>query len=458
MSLNGLLYPSEASFGDASLPAGTQTDRITHALNRFAFGPWPGEYARVGALGIDAYLEEQLHPESIDDSDCDWRVRRLESLSAPVGTLFEYKQDYLLREMSEASVLRAVYSKRQLQEVLVEFWTDHFNVSPSKGDCAWLKAADDRDVIRKHALGRFPDMVKASVLSPAMLWYLDGRVNRRATADEQPNENYARELLELHTLGVHGGYSQRDVMEAARCLTGWYVRSDEVFRKGRVEFRAEWHDDGEKKVLGQQIPAGGGQGDLDRLVTIVCGHPATARYIAEKLCRRFISVVPPEAAVQAVTAAFQQSHGDIKATLRALFSHETFWASANQSFKRPFHFVVSALRATGADMDGSAGAQDYLTRMGHAPFQYPTPDGYPIEPEPWYGGMLWRWHFAAALADGRVEGTTVDWPKVQAWAQSPEGLMTHLLGRVPSKGELDLCTASGKGPAFLIATPAFQQC
>src|SRR5690606_39094845 len=145
--------------------------------------------------------------------------RRLEALAAPVGALYEYKEEYLLRELCRGSVLRAVYSRRQLHEAMVEVWSDHFNLHRSQREVRWLKAADDRDVIREHALGRFPELLRASALSPAMLWYLDGRVNRRTRGDEMPNENYARELMELHTLGVDGGYTQHDVMEAARCLT-----------------------------------------------------------------------------------------------------------------------------------------------------------------------------------------------------------------------------------------------
>src|SRR3989442_372228 len=179
------------------------------------------------------------------------------------------------REMTRATILRAVWSERQLYEVMVHFWTDHFNIDCSKADCRWLKAADDRDVIRRHALGRFPDLLRASALSPAMLWYLDGRANRKQQDNDKPNENYARELLELHTLGIHGGYTQRDVMEVARCLSGWSVRSVKQLRKGSVEFHPGLHDDGAKLVLGRAIPAGLGQQDLDRVLEIVALHPAT---------------------------------------------------------------------------------------------------------------------------------------------------------------------------------------
>ncbi len=208
-------------------PAAETIDPIIHALNRTGFGARPGDYQRVRKLAKSpeaaaaAYLEEQLHPENIQDEDAEYAARRFETLQEPPGELFEYQPDLLHNELMRATVTRAVLSERQLFEVMAQFWSDHFNIDPSKGDCKWLKIVDDRDVIRKHALGKFPDMLRASALSPAMLWYLDGHVNRRAKPADKPNENTARELLELHTLGVHGGYTQADVMEVARCLTGW---------------------------------------------------------------------------------------------------------------------------------------------------------------------------------------------------------------------------------------------
>ena len=306
--------------GPFAVAATSTVDPVTHVLRRLTFGPRPGDYSRVAAMGIEAFIEEQLNPDAIDDYACDSLVRRNETIAAPLGELFEYKQDLLLRELTRATVQRAVYSNRQLYEVMVEFWSDHFNIAQSKGDCAWLKTADDRDVIRKHALGNFSELLRASALSPAMLWYLDGRANRKSDAEEKPNENYARELLELHTLGVHGGYTQQDVMETARCLTGWTVRSEENFFKGRLEFRKDWHDDGEKVVLGQTIPAGGGEADIDRVIEIVTAHPSTAQYLAWKLCRRFIADEPAQSAVDAVANVFATSKGDIQTTLRALLS------------------------------------------------------------------------------------------------------------------------------------------
>lgn len=454
----GLVAPGISDGGPFDVPTESSIDLVSHLINRLSFGPRPGDYARVAAMGPEAYIEEQLEPEAIDDRAAEWIVRRLETLSKTAGELFEYKEKFLLSELTRGTVLRAVYSRRQLDEVMVNFWTDHFNIDISKGDCRWLKVADDREVIRRNAMGNFADLVRASALSPAMLWYLDGRVNRKADADEKPNENYGRELLELHTLGVHGGYTQRDVMETARCLTGWTVRTGNSFSKGKVEFNPELHDDGEKTILGKTIPAGLGEEDLDRVLDIVTRHPSTARFISTKLCRRFIDEDPPENAIDATAAAFARSDGDIRETLRALFSTDEFRASRGNRLKRPFRFVVSALRATAAKTDARQPLLDYLTRMGHAPFQYPTPDGYPEEASPWMGTLMWRWHFAMALTENSIEGTKIEIRELGEKLGGDEKLMAHLLGRAPNETEIESYRASNAGPALMLASPGFQRC
>jgi uncharacterized protein (DUF1800 family) len=346
---------------------------------------------------------------------------------------------------------------------MVEFWTDHFNIDISKGDCAWLKVADDRNVIRQHCLGRFADLLRASALSPAMLWYLDGRVNRRSKPEDSPNENYARELLELHTLGVHGGYSQRDVMEVARSLTGWTVRPKSGFRKGAVEFEPGQHDNDEKTVLGRRIPAGGGQGDLEQVLELVAHHPSTARHIAWKLCRRFVADDPPEPAVVAVARAFKDNDGDIRATLRAIFARGEFRCDRlrGAKLKRPFHFLVSALRALDATTDVPPPLLELLTSMGRAPFQYPTPDGYPTDSSSWRNTLVWRWKLAALLSDNRIPGTRVDLEDLRRRAGSDGELIAHLLGRKATRVERDAWKGIGGGPrglALALASPAFQRC
>ncbi len=425
-------------------PEGAEIDPDFLFLQRTSFGVAPGDLDRLRARGREAYLDDQLHPERIDDAPCTLLVRRFESLHFSAGNLFEFKREVLEEELGRATLLRAVHSRRQLFEVLVSFWTDHLNIFQGKGDCAWLKTAEDRDVIRSHALGKFRDLVRASALSPAMLVYLDGRQNSKG----KPNENYARELLELHTLGVHGGYTQQDVMETARALTGWDLKE-----KGRstVEFIADRHDDGEKVVLGTRLPAMGGREDLDRILDIVCRHPSTASHVAGKLCRRFVRDDPSPEQVGRVAAKFTETGGDLRETVReTLRDLET----GAPRFKRPFHFVVSALRGLAANTQGKRGVRQYLERMGQAPFQHPTPDGYPEEQEPWHGTMLWRWNFALAMAKGKIEDARAELPLAE-----PEALFAHLVGRRPEAREREALGRAG-GPeealAMVLAGPAFQ--
>ncbi len=463
--------------GPFTPPCSEEIDAVSHVLNRFTFGARPGDYERVRKLGTtpeDAahvFFEKQLHPDRIADEFAEWQVKSFETLSEPVGELFEYEGKVLLDELQRATILRAIHSERQLYEVMVHFWSDHFNIDPSKADCRWLKTADDRDVIRAHALGNFAEMLRASALSPAMLWYLDGRANQKAKATDRPNENYARELLELHTLGVHGGYSQKDVMEVARCLTGWTVRSvhPRQFDLGKVEFNAKLHDKGAKVVLGRDIPAWPaklsaeeqikrGEWELDRVLEIAMQHPATAKHIATKLCRRFIADQPPQNAVDKVASAFTGSDGDIRTTLCALFDTPEFWAARGTKLKRPFHFIASTLRATGAETDAPHHLINVLLRMGHAPFTYPTPDGFPEEASPWLGTMLWRWNFAVELCEGGVKNARVDTAELKKAHNGDEGLMAHLLGRKPTAAEIECYHESGAGLPLMLSSPTFQRC
>jgi uncharacterized protein (DUF1800 family) len=457
----------------ASVPAqltpwdGAAVDPAHHLLNRAAFGPWPGDVEYVRSIGAEAWIDEQLDPASIDDTACMVLSRRFESTNASPGNAFDFEPDVVAEELARHVLLRAVHSKRQLFEVMVAFFTDHFNISVAKGDCAVLKSSDDRDVIRQHALGRFADLVRASALSPAMLVYLDGTDNTKRDDSDQPNENYARELLELHTLGL-GAYTQRDVMEAARCLTGWTVRTR--WRKGTVDFHPDRHDDGAKRVLGVDIPAGGGASDLDALLDIVCTHPATAVHLATKLCRTFIADDPPAPAIDAVAATFVDTDGDIAATVRAVLVHPAFAASSGGKLKRPFRFIVSALRGLGAVTHAEPPLLRFLERLGQPSFEHPTPDGYPAEAEAWLGTMFWRWNFASALARGRAGDTRVPWDELFAAldATGPahaERVFAHLIGRAPEATEvapirafLDQGGTPRQAVALLISSPAFQVC
>ncbi len=466
-----------------AVPESAEIDPEFHLLSRAAFGPWPGDVQLVKKMGREAWIEAQLNPDSIPDNACDLRAERFESLYFSAGDAYEFRKPVLREEITRHALLRAIYSRRQLFEVMVEFWTDHLNIDLEKGDCIYLKPSDDRDIIRKHALGNFHDLIRASATSPAMLVYLDGKSNKvRKKTDDKPNENYARELMELHTLGVRGGYTQDDVREAARCLSGWTFDVKRVFalNAGESFFKPDWHDHGAKTVLGKSIGAGGGEKDIDELVNIVCGHPSTATFIATKLCRRFISHEAPSSIIERVAADFRRTNGDIKSLLRVILKSEEFAASRGQLLKRPFKFIVSALRATAADTRAEKGVLEPLLRMGHGLFQYPTPDGYPDEELPWMGTLMWRWNFSLALAGGKQPGATVNLtPLIQALQtekkKEPDAAkwFGHLVGRKPTGQELAaiaLPTPAKKGVSpeyaavskqtvgLILASPAFQRC
>ena len=438
-------------------PTEGSIDEVAHILNRLTFGPRIGDRAALEKQGIDAFIAQQLSPSSIDDTRCDWRLAAIEPLVEPREEHYEFSPEEMLVALGRSRILRAVHSKRQLHEVMVEFWTDHLNIVAFKGECRWVRFADELEVIRPHALGRFRDLIRASATSPAMLIYLDGHDNKVMHPGDRPNENYARELLELHTLGVDGGYTQRDVFEAARCLSGWtYGHEFWRGRVSRVAFDPERHDRGEKNVLGVTIPAGGGEEDLERLLDIVCTHPSTARYLAKRLCRAFISDPAPTSAIAAVAESFTASRGDMPTILRTLFALDEFRSSRGTIFKRPFRYLVSALRATGAETNGAGDLLEGLRRMGQAPSEYPTPDGYPLEAEPWVGSLFWRWNLAIGLSRGRLSGTRLDSDAFTKATGSTKEQLAHLFGRVPSERELALASASGDVLGVALASPAFQ--
>lgn len=457
------LGPGADSLKPFRVPAGPVPDLISHGLNRMTWGVAPGEYARVASMGetpesaLEQFLEEQLQPEKLEDRRAHAALGKLEAIREPIHELFEYKPTQLDHELTRAAVIRAAHSRRQLYEVMVGFWSDHFNIDSSKLDCRWLKTIDDRDIIRRHALGNFRDLLKASALSPAMLIYLDGRENKVTEPGGRPNENYARELMELHTLGVHGGYSQNDVMEAARCLTGWTVTGREVrFGIGRVIFENSAHDDGEKRVLGQAVPAGGGAADLDRLLDIVATHPSTATFLSQKLCRHFIADDPPPTAVNTVAAAFTRSAGNIPETLRALFGTEEFRNVRGNKIKRPFHFIVSSLRATGSATSCGTGVRRALQIMGHSPFHYPSPEGPSPAGADWLSTLLCRWDFASQLAHSSLKCTLIDASGLTECAGGRDGLLRHLFGRDPDPAESAAAAGVRSPLALALASPAFQ--
>lgn len=382
------------------------------ALSRLTFGPRVSERQRVAEIGLAAWLEEQLSPETINNGPLDWRMHDFDVLKLDAATLAELgdqlfdglNPDHVIAPLRQATLLRQVYSRCQLYEVMVEFWTDHFNISVNKGDCWYLKVVDDREVIRKHALGNFRDLLHASAKSPAMLVYLDNQVNEART----PNENYAREVMELHTLGVNGGYTQTDVMELARCLTGWTVGKG--IRRGKFQFNEDLHDFKTKTVFGTRIDPNG-MAEAEQVLDSLAGHPATAQHLATKLVRRFIADDPPAELVARAAQTFLQTNGDIRATLRTIFLNGFLSAAMyvnpiQPKFKRPVNFVVSALRMVNAETDGGKPVQEYLSQMGQAYYDWPTPDGPPDTTLDWQGNLLQRWKFSLALARNELDNAT----------------------------------------------------
>ena len=368
---------------------------------------------------------------------------------------------FMTGELQMSRILRAAYSERQLQEVMVDFWTNHFNVFAGKGADRWLLISYDRDTIRPHTLGKFSELLRATAESPAMLFYLDNfqSVSPNAQAGAQRpgaargplaqlmrgnqqqqrppqqqrrgiNENYARELMELHTLGVDGGYTQKDVQEVARCFTGWTIfaprgggaatqaitdgRRLEMLRDnaGKFYFNPRVHDDGEKIVLGHKIPAGGGAKDGLMVLDILAHHPATAKYIATKLVRRFVADEPPAALVDRVAQTFTKSDGDIREVLKVIFISPEFNSpdAYRGKVKRPFELAISAVRTLGAETNGGPQMHQWIARMGQPLYGFQTPNGYPDVAENWVntGALLERMNFALALVSNRIPGTRVD--------------------------------------------------
>ena len=377
------------------------------ALKRTSFGPHRDQLAAIKSLGITNYLERQLDHLSIDVDALEAEIASQFPLTLqnPATLILTFPDNIfdVATQMIAATQYRQMFSERQLFEIMVEFWSDHFNIHLVNGLGPTLKPFDDQQVIRQHALGNFKDMLHASAKSPAMLFYLDNFFNQAVA----PNENYARELMELHTLGVDGGYTETDVKEVARCFTGWTLRfpDDSSGPYGEFVFASVIHDNAEKTVLGNTIPAGGGQADGEQVLDILASHPSTANFIATKLCQRFIGDTPAQTAVDAVATAFTASDGDIKDTLRALFATPDFLDNADRKFTRPSEYLAGLVRSlapdTGYPPDNGQIWFYAQNTLGQIPFYWPTPDGYPDEESYWAstGGLLNRWRLSFLSLD-----------------------------------------------------------
>jgi uncharacterized protein (DUF1800 family) len=515
-------------------PVPTDDQVAVHLLNRIGFGPRPGDVERVTELGIEEYLEQQLHPERIADPVIDAKLAKYTSLKMDIRTLMEktgppvavanrrratiFERVDLARrlpsppmrqpgdetrvftepdrprdyEVQFARFLRAMYSERQLYEVVVDFWMNHFNVN--LGDHQ-LTANFEEQAIRRNAFGKFEDLLRAVSMHPRMLFYLDNWkssapadvVQKRVAAlkassegdallalmerlpfleqNKGLNENFARELLELHTLGVDGGYTQQDIIEIAKVLTGWTI-SGAAIPNGREDdgeffFDPLMHVDGDKQVLGHTIRSGGID-EGEKLLNMLAAHPSTARFISTKLARRFIADDPPQAVIDAASRAFQRTGGDLREVLRTILTSAQFRSptSYHSKIKKPFELVVSSLRAVGADVGDptivgdsgrllASGNRSFLAQMGERLYNYEAPDGNPDVAPAWINSnaLLVRLDFANRLATGKF-------PDVKMNLQSAQRLLEQMGVARPTPAQIEQTRAMLQAAAAADASQA----
>jgi uncharacterized protein (DUF1800 family) len=357
-------------------------------------------------LAMPGPLRQQILPLAATDIR-----RKIMMLQAP--------QQVVMFDLLEAKMLRAVYSNRQLAEELDDFWFNHFNIYHDKGADRFLIPSFEREAIQPHVLGRFRDLLEATAKSPAMLFYLDNFESVRPDLDAKApqnkvkrglNENYARELMELHTLGVNGGYTQKDVIEVARCFTGWGIQAPQ--KGGDFFFNDKVHDKGEKVVLGHVIPAGGGIEDGDKVLDILASNPATAKFISRELAQRFVSDTPPQPLVDRMAQTFLTKHGDIREVMRIMLASKEFWSEGayRAKVKTPFDMVVSAVRALDANIDNAFGLANQVGNLGEPLYRKQEPTGYSNMNAEWVSSsaLLARMNFALSLAQNKIPGVTVD--------------------------------------------------
>ncbi len=433
------------------------------AANRLTFGPKAADLAWIELHGVDAFIEEQLAFEQIDDSAVTQSLQKLTTLNQSPTQPAPSNGENVLLELQQSALLRAVNSQRQLYELMVDFWSNHFNIYFRLPSDYILKTIDDRDVVRAHAMGTFRNLLDASAHSPAMLMYL----NNNTSIGKQPNENYARELMEQHTVGIDSGFTEDDVLNVARAFTGWTVNQT-VNKKpvvGVFEFLGINHDIYPKVVLGHRMQSIPGVKDGEAVLDILASAAASATFISARLAQRFVADNPPDSVIKLGADAFQKSQGDIRATLGAILHSQEFKSSFGLKVKRPFEFAASALRVLNAQTDGGNTIQSFMQRMGQPLFSWPFPDGYPDTAEAWInsGGMLARWSFAKALASNLIPGTQVNLAGLVAQKGSMlDDLSQAIFFNSLPAGALDVLstlTDQRKMPelaALLIASPFFQ--
>jgi len=465
----------------------TEQQAAAHLVSRFTYGATPGEVDAVVQMGLEKWFAKQLEAQLPDDS-LEHRLSQYDALglsNTEVAETYprngqilrmavrdgvvnkdsvkadnkEYREilknymeqkglkreQELFRQFFCQNILRAAYSNNQLQEVMTDFWFNHFNVSITKNDCAEFIPAYERDVIRPNALGRFSELLLETAKSPAMLYYLDNfsssaplTGNQAMTAGMRRNrginENYAREVMELHTLGVDGGYTQQDVTQAARVLTGWGVypmgefakgavaslnkfTADQIARRGFVRegdffFNANRHDKGEKTVLGHDFPAGGGYEEGVQLLEILAHHPSTARFISRKLAVHFVSDDPPQSLIDKMAKTFLDKNGDIRQVLITMVTAPEFWSpqAVREKTKSPFELAIGAIRGLRATISQPMQVYNWVAKMGERKYYYQAPTGFPDRGAYWIntGSLLNRMNFGLAMAAGKIPGVGVD--------------------------------------------------
>jgi uncharacterized protein (DUF1800 family) len=436
------------------LPPATP-ENVRHVLSRFSYGPTPEAAGELRRLGIARWFDAQLaaptdtlssspYSSALGEPDDVIAAFGVRPDTDPVDTeqISLRKQarrvnvKALLANVSAAQVQRQVESEAQLHALLVDFWSNHFNVFARKNALKVLVGNYVQTAIVPHALGCFEDLLIATARSPAMLVYLDNDKSAAAKAGGRRglNENYARELLELHTLGVDGGYSQADVIEVARILSGWGL-GDPKQQGLAFEFSAARHDYGEKTVLGRHFPAGAGEEEGLRLLRLLARHEATARHIARKLCQRFIVDEPSDELVRPVAETFLATQGDLPSTLRALLRLPGFWAPSvrGAKLKKPSEFLASALRALGLTLDGTAQIAKVSDQLGEPPLLYPAPTGYPDRAVAWAGSsqILARLEAATRLVAGTLPGVSAgNWAALLPHSENREALVQRINERL----------------------------
>jgi uncharacterized protein (DUF1800 family) len=482
------------SDGEAGAPrAMTADEQIAHMLNRVTFGARPGDLEAVKAEGIRNYLASQLDPSSIPESpqvldtikntpqlaytssdlisqfrqNQKERRERKQANKDSDDTVTEKMQNYrklLLQNVVGTRLERAIDSKRQLQEVMTDFWYNHFNISIDKGLDHALVGAYEEQAIRPFALGRFRDLLGATCHHPAMLFYLDNWQNSKPGAKDFKgkeigiNENYARELMELHTLGVDGGYTQKDVQELARVLTGLGLGRPRQVAGSDGKwgfFNASHHDFGEKVVLGQHI-SGSGEQEIEQCLDMLARHPSTAHHIAYQLAQYFVADNPPKSLVDRLAAKFTQSDGNIKAVMSTLFDSTEFWDGRynNDKYKSPFRYAVSVFRATNTEPSDYLPVAQFLRLQGQPVYGCLTPDGYKNTQAAWLNpdALMNRINFATAVGTGKAKFLSdqpVDYNKV---------LDTVNGGKLSAKTEAVIAKAPGPLKlSLLIGSPEFMR-